>query len=36
MMSNGAEWAMCVCERWIHVDRISKTAIDVCGKEKIC
>jgi len=26
------EWA---CERWIHVNCISKTAIDECGKEKM-
>ena len=32
-MGNGAEWAKCVCSRWIHVDCISKTEIDEAGEE---
>ena len=35
-MGNGAEWAKCVCSRWIHVDCISKTEIDEAGEERIC
>ena len=35
-MDNGAEWAKCVCNRWIHIDRISQTTIDEAGEERIC
>jgi len=33
-MGNGAEWAMYVVRRWIHIDCISLTAIDESGKKK--
>ena len=35
-LGNGAEWAQCACERWVHVDCISETVIDENGKEKMC
>ena len=35
-LGNNAEWARCACERWIHVDCISKTATDENGMERIC
>jgi len=36
-MRNGTEWAKCVCNRWIHIDCISQTAIDEVGEEsKFC
>ena len=35
-MGSGAKWAKCVCKRWIHVDCISKTALDESGEERTC
>ena len=35
-LGNQAEWAMCVCGKWLHEDCVSETVVDANGRLRMC